>query len=106
MFFKTLSQQTRKTLFNIRLQVFGLFFITRPTPRAWNFGLIPEKWSDNAAHMKIPISAVTGQILQIWFGVDSSFSQKNWIFLGHDSLSNPLDFFRSVADPEDNKTSR
>jgi hypothetical protein len=44
MFFKILPKRIRKTLFNIRaLSLFGLFFITRLTPRASNFSLIPEK---------------------------------------------------------------
>jgi hypothetical protein len=51
MFFKTLPKRTRKMLFNIRaLSVFrynsgvlGLFCSTWLTPRASNFGHIPEK---------------------------------------------------------------
>jgi uncharacterized membrane protein len=44
MFFKILPKRIRKTLFNIRaLSLFGLFCITQLTPRASNFGLIPEK---------------------------------------------------------------
>jgi hypothetical protein len=47
MFFKTLPKRIRKVLYNIRalvsFQVFGLFCSTWLTPRASNFGLIPEK---------------------------------------------------------------
>jgi hypothetical protein len=45
MFFKTVT-----------FQVFGLFCITRLTPRGSTFDLIPEKYSDSYEYNYVPIS--------------------------------------------------
>jgi hypothetical protein len=53
----------------VGFQVFGLFCITWLTPRASNFGLIPEKSSDSVPHMKITIPVAYKTKLSIKYSI-------------------------------------